>query len=171
MKHITTPKILVLLFCLAALEMHSAQMTAIANGGDWSDAATWSGLREPDDNDTLTIDAGMQVVVDINSPEYVNLRVNVNGELYFEGGQKINMCPGSVFVSGTGVLNGGNPGSKIDECGNTVWNGPGPTYGGGTYGNTTLPVELVSFAAAQSGKDVQISWSTASESNCSHFNV
>lgn len=35
----------------------------------------------------------------------------------------------------------------------------------------TLPVNLVSFSAAQSGNDVQLKWATAQESNSSHFVV
>ncbi|HLG02449.1 MAG TPA: T9SS type A sorting domain-containing protein [Bacteroidia bacterium] len=148
-------------------------MTSIANNGNWSDPTTWSGLRVPANNDTLSITVGLLVRVDIQTPEYANFHLIVDGELSFDVGQKIYMCPGSVYLSPTGKFSDGNPGSKIIDCGNTVWSGPGPTTSsdGTTFGNTTLPVVLISFAGEQLGESVEISWITASESNCSHFTV
>jgi hypothetical protein len=160
-----------LLFACIAIPSTATQMTAIVNGGDWSDPATWSGGRVPGNNDTLTIPAGIQVVVDINSPVYVNFCVHVFGELNFDVGQKINMCPGSVILYPGGSFTGGVGGSKINECGNTVWNGPGPTTTPGTYGNSTLPVELVLFTGEKQGQVVLLNWETATENNCSYFTI
>lgn len=72
-------------------------------------------------------------------------------------------------LSSTGQLTGGNPGSKIDYCGSTVWNGPGPTYGPTYYGNAPLPVELLYFTAVVNDNGVvDLKWATATEQN-NHF--
>ncbi|HLG33610.1 MAG TPA: T9SS type A sorting domain-containing protein [Bacteroidia bacterium] len=147
-------------------------MSTLLFGGNWTSPLTWSGLRAPQNDDTLTISAIAQVTVNnINAITYTNLCVKVYGDLYFATGQKIYMCPGSVSLISSGLFSGGSGGSKIIECGNTVWSGPGPTSGGGTYGNSTLPVELVSFTATQAGEGVEVSWATASEINNSHFTI
>lgn len=162
----------VLLFLLFAVSgmLRAGQCTAIANG-NWSSAATWSCGRAPANNDTMTIPAGFTVTVDINSPVYSNMLINVNGILDFGNGQKINMCPGKVVVSAAGQLSGGTPGSKINICGTTVWNGPGPTGGPLTYGDLPLPVELVSFTGTPDGNTVRLDWRTASELNNHYFLV
>ncbi|HLG02451.1 MAG TPA: T9SS type A sorting domain-containing protein [Bacteroidia bacterium] len=147
-------------------------MKNIVYVGSWTNPLTWSGLRAPQNNDTLTITADSAVVIDgINGITYSNLCVKVYGALGFQNNQKLNMCPGSVSLISSGFLIGGNSGTRIIECGNTVWSGPGPTSGGGNYGNSTLPVELVSFTATQAGESVEVSWTTASEINNSHFTV
>lgn len=120
----------------------------------------------------MWIPVGIQIVVDINSPEYVNMLVVVDGELNFEFGMKLNICPGGVYVSSTGSLTGGTPGSKINICGSTVWNGPGPTYGPASFGDVVLPVELIAFTGQlQPNGFVALDWSTASETNNSHFTI
>ncbi|TND10571.1 MAG: hypothetical protein FD123_213 [Bacteroidetes bacterium] len=146
--------------------------TAIVSGGDWSNPATWSCGTAPGDNDTIIIPVGFIVTVDINSPTYVNMVVYVDGTLDFENGMKLNMCQGTVIVSATGQLSGGTPGSKINICGSTVWNGPGPTTGPIVYGSVVLPVELLSFTATlQPEGHVAIAWITASEKNNQYFTV
>lgn len=152
-------------------EANARLCTAVANG-EWSNGATWDCGSPPTDYDTMWIPLGFAVTVDINSPEYVDMLIIVDGELNFENGQKINMCDGGVYVSETGALTGGNPGSKIDICGTTVWNGPGPTYGPLFLGSAVLPVELISFTGniLESG-NILLNWQTATETNNSHFNV
>ncbi|HLG02450.1 MAG TPA: T9SS type A sorting domain-containing protein [Bacteroidia bacterium] len=151
-------------------------MTVVVSADSlWTNPLSWSLNRAPTHNDTLNIPLGSKIKVNVNWPtEYQNMRVNVSGILWFENGMKLNMCPGSVYVSPTGMLAGENSGSKINECGQTVWNGPGPDYGGAsgtTYGNTLLPVELFAFSAVQKGDGILMAWSTASETNSSHFTV
>jgi hypothetical protein len=144
---------------------------AVANG-NWSSPATWSCGRPPQSNDTMWIPAGFTVQVDINTPVYANMQIIVDGNLYFDVGQKINMCPGSVYVSPTGSLGGGNPGSKLNICGTTMWNGPDTIQGPQSFGPVVLPVELVSYTGAlNSAGQVVLDWTTSSESNNSHFTI
>src|SRR5690349_20960971 len=80
-------------------------MTANCAGGNWSSPATWipSGcgtVNVPGDNMTVIIPACAVVSVDINSPTYNNFGVQVYGEMYFFGGQKINIsCAGYFYVA------------------------------------------------------------------------
>lgn len=156
-------------WCLPA---KATTCTAIINGGAWSSSGTWSCGVVPGNNDTMIIPVGFTVSVDINSPTYSNMLVIVNGILDFGNGQKLNICPGGVYVSGTGELSGGTPGSKINICGTTVWNGPGPTRGPISFGTTPLPVELLSFSAIlQNDGTVKAEWTTATESNNDFFTL
>lgn len=148
----------------------NARLCTATSNGNWSDPATWDCGTAPTDNDTMWTPLGFTVTVDINSPEYQNMLVIVDGVLNFDNGQKINICPGGVYVSATGELSGGNPGSKIDICGSTAWNGPGPTFGPLFLGLAILPVELISFTGnAETTGNIVLNWSTATETNNSHF--
>lgn len=149
----------------------SATVCTATNNGAWSQAATWDCGHVPGNNDTMWVPQGIVVTVDINSPEYASMLVIVDGSLYFEVGQKINICPGGVYVSSTGMLDGGNPGSKIDICGTTLWNGPGPTYGPVSYGDVTLPATLVDMDGNIHIMEVDIEWSTGSETNADFFSI
>jgi hypothetical protein len=165
MKHV----LLIFSFLIVSASfIYAGQCTAITNG-NWNTPGTWSCGRVPASNDTLTIPAGFTVTVDINSPTYVHMYVKVYGVLNFGNGQKLNMCPGFVEVFAGGELSGGTPGSKINICGTTVWNGPGPTYGYITYGDLPLPVELTAFTGEQKDNVNFLNWSTATETNNSHF--
>ena len=144
--------------------------TALANG-NWSAASTWSCGHAPANNDTMWIPAGIHVTVDINSPTYSNMVVIVDGYLNFNVGQKINMCPGSLTVSATGELDGGNGGSKIVICGVSDWNGPGPQHGPLYFSGGNLPVALVSFDGEQIKNTIQTSWTTLTETNNNYFTV
>lgn len=161
-------------FCLFILTANlcKADCTALKNG-DWSDPATWSCGRVPADRDVITIPFGFTVNVDINSPTYIDMVINVDGILNFENGQKLNLdCGGQVNLSATGELTGGNPGSKINICGETVWNGPGSTKGPLTYGVGPLPIELLSFdAKVSNATTIELNWQTATETNNDFFTI
>ena len=163
------------LICLFVFIFNSskADCTAIANG-DWSNPATWSCGRAPANGDIITIPFGFTVDMDINSPTYTGMTVNVDGTLNFDNGQKLNLgCDGVVNVSVTGQLTGGNPGSKINICGATVWNGPGgPDIGPFIFGIAPLPIELLSFDAKLSNStSIELAWVTATETNNDFFTI
>lgn len=165
--------LLVVLIAAFSVNLQARTCTAIVNGGAWSDPATWSCNSTPTDNDTLWIPLGMTVSVDINSPTYSNMLIVVDGNLSFENGQKINLaCGSSLYLSASGYLLGGTPGSKLNVCGSTVWNGPGPTGGVLMFGSPVLPIELISFgAAAVNDAVVELTWITAKEINNDYFTV
>lgn len=137
----------ILLFSVGLMfTLHLNSAVSIAtNNGDWSASSTWDCNQSPGNYDTMWVPVGFTVTVDINSPEYQGMLIIVDGTMYFDNGQKINICNGGVYVSSTGVLAGDNPGSKINICGQTVWVGPDSTYGPVSYGNVTLPSVLIDF--------------------------
>lgn len=162
---------LVAFLLLFAASSKATTCVAIANG-NWSSPSTWSCGRVPASNDTMWIPVGFTVQVDINSPTYANMLIIIDGNLFFDVGQKISICPGGVYISPTGSMGGGNPGSKLNICGTTMWNGPEVIGGPVTFGTVVLPVELVEYSGElNSNGEVAISWSTATETNNSHFTI
>lgn len=161
-------------FCLFILTsgLIKADCTAVRNG-PWSSPGTWSCGRAPADRDVITIPVGITVTVDINSPTYVDMVINVSGTLRFEEGQKINLdCGGQVNLTATGQLTGGNPGSKLNICGTTVWRGPDTVTGPITFGVGPLPIELLSFDARIANETkIELSWQTATETNNDFFTI
>jgi hypothetical protein len=170
-KHIFT--LLVAFIAVFSLNLQARTCTAIVNNGPWSNPTTWSCNSVPSNNDTLWIPLGITVSVDINSPTYSSMLIVVDGNLNFENGQKINLaCGSSLYLSATGFLLGGTPGSKINVCGTTVWNGPGPTGGVLTFGSPVLPIELISFSAeVVNDAVVELTWITAKEVNNDYFTI
>jgi len=152
-------------------------MTAKCTGGNWTSASTWTpsgctGITIPTDNCIIIIPACATVTMDTNSTEYSNMEVYVYGTLDFDNGQKLNMCAGYIKVFTGGRLTGGTPGSKIDICGSTVWNGGTTTNGIVSFGGgTTLPVELIYFDTHACGTSVCAEWTTASEQNNNLFTL
>lgn len=155
-----------------AIQLNASLCIAIVDGGLWSSASTWSCGHAPGNNDTMWIPAGFTVMVNFNSPTYSNMQVIVDGTLDFGNGNKLNMCPGSVYISPTGLMGGGTPGSKLNICGATLWNGPEYVGGPTSFGDVILPVELISFTGVLTEpNNVLLSWSTATETNNSHFTI
>ncbi|HKC36113.1 MAG TPA: T9SS type A sorting domain-containing protein, partial [Chitinophagaceae bacterium] len=73
---------------------------------------------------------------------------------------------------------------KLDIVGDRIWNAssnglfymslsdlPGITSADDTITATPLPVRFISFNAKCEGNKLEISWKTAQEQNCSHFNI
>jgi hypothetical protein len=160
-----------LFFICLSFAARAEVCTAIVNNGNWSAGTTWSCGHVPANNDTMWVPTGFTVNVDINTPTYANMLVIVDGTLFYNVGQKINICPGGVFLSSTGMFTGGVGGSKINICGTTEWNGPGPTGGPASFGSVTLPVELTSFEGVQKNNTIALSWTTQTETNNDYFTV
>lgn len=146
--------------------------TAIVALGNWSAPASWSCGRAPTHTDTIVVPVGKKITVDINSPVYVNMVLKVYGTLFFNNGQKLNFnCSSIVSVYPSGLLDGGNPGSKIDMCGTTVWRGPGPDAGPLTYGFNPLPINLLNFSVKDCDEKACIDWTTLTETNNDFFTI
>ena len=79
----------------------------------------------------------------------------------------LNGAAKALPAASTQVCNGINPVTTV----------PNPIWGHGrldikkSVANATLPVELISFKGMLEKNTVRLDWSTASESNCSHFLV
>ena len=162
-----------LLFTLTLSQaLYATTGTAISNG-NWSSPSTWSFGRAPGNNDTIVVPFSKTVTVDINSPTYTRMVVIVKGTLSFNNGKKLDFdCNSVVSVTNTGVLSGGNPGSKINMCGITEWRGPGPNSGPFVYGYNPLPIKLIAFAAHWISENVvQLNWTTGTEINNDFFTI
>jgi hypothetical protein len=102
------------------------------------------------------------------------------GVIWFSQGS----TPANVTTNVTGGSNGTNFNPSFD-CGVASWGATAGGAGGVMYGtdasslyflnmndcNSSLPVELVSFEGTVSENGVQLSWSTATETNSDHFTV
>jgi Secretion system C-terminal sorting domain/G8 domain len=164
-------RILYLFFFLFSQNLQAITCTAISNG-NWGAAGSWSCGRAPLSNDTVVVPFGKTITININSPVYSTMVLKVFGTLFFNNGQKLNFdCASIVSVEATGVLDGGNPGSKIDMCGSTVWRGPGPDTGILIYGYNPLPINLLEFKAYFCEEKVCLNWTTLTETNNDFFSI
>jgi hypothetical protein len=153
----------------------SALCTLIVDGGDWSSASSWDcGYTPANAGDTMIIPSAMTVVIDLNSPTYVNMRIEVYGSMIFSNGRKINLDDGGVVeIYNGGTLTGGNSGSRLTIGGITLWSGSDPPLVGPTIISNSgfLPIELIDFNAIMNEDRVEISWTTSSEVNNDYFIV
>ena len=167
-------KILLILF-LAITNLSLAMCTLIVDNGDWSNSSSWScGYVPASSGDTMHIPAAMTVVIDLNSPTYVNMRIEVYGTMLFSNGRKINLdSDGVVQIYAGGMLTGGNAGSRLNIGADTWWSGTDPPLMGPVTVSSggVLPIELIHFNAIMSEDRVEISWTTASEINNDYFVV
>ena len=152
-----------------------ALCTLIDDGGDWSSASSWDcGYVPASAGDTMRVPASMSVVVDLNSPTYVNMRIEVYGTMLFSNGRKINLdSDGVVQIYAGGMLTGGNSGSRLNIGADTWWSGTDPPLMGPVTVSSggVLPIELIHFNAIMNEDRVEISWATASEINNDYFIV
>ncbi len=164
--------ILLILF-LFTTNISSAICTLIVDNGNWSEATSWDcGYVPANSGDTMRIPASMTVVVDINSPTYSFMRIEVSGTMQFSNGQKINMDEfGVVEIYVGGSLIGGNAGSRLNIGVNTWWQGNDPPLIGPTIVSNGgfLPIDLIDFNAIINGGIAEISWTTMSEANNDYF--
>src|SRR2546430_15629305 len=69
-----------------------------AKATKWSDAATWPNRKVPVAGDKVTIDAGKEVVLDVNTPELGG--VTVNGKLSFANTADIELTTEWIMLHG-----------------------------------------------------------------------
>jgi len=159
---------------LAQVNYSFALCTAIVDGGDWSNAATWDCAGGPAHGETMVIPDGITVEVDCNCGVYNNMTIIIEdgGTLNFPNGRKINLdANGVVQIDDGGLVTGGNGGAKLIIDGVEMWNGSDDDVAGPTSVSAAgwLPIDLVSFNAIANEKTVEISWITASEINNDYF--
>src|SRR5262249_13795136 len=71
---------------------------AAAKATKWSDAATWPNRKVPVAGDKVTIDAGKEVVLDVNTPELAG--VTVNGKLSFANTADVELTTEWIMLHG-----------------------------------------------------------------------
>jgi len=173
---------LVLAFSLIFTIAKATVITATVNNGDWATASTWNLNRAPQSGDTVVIPTGYTVI--LNSPlTYDPMYVKVYGTLTLDQSAKLNLgATSAIMVYAGGKINStnGSPSEKIRIGGTEVYRGSDPAVNGPVLLNNSgshpvsaipLPVKFISFSVARNDKNVLVEWSTASELNCSYFEV
>ena len=155
------------------------KITAVINNGQWDVNSTWDLNRQPQDNDTIVIPAGITVVLD-HSASLNNVYIRIYGTLRFIGGMLTIDILSTIYIQAGGKIVGTSNSEQIKLGGIHKYKGgegtiTGPAIANAASGNgfvfLTLPVKFISFYAAKTGSVVELTWSTAEEINNSHFNV
>jgi hypothetical protein len=139
---------------------------------------------------TLTINGDLDVennlILTITGRLIVNGKINVkNGSaITINGGGNLTSSGDMVLGQNANVTVNGtmNIGGSLSFGVNAVFNGTGTvavtgpgcngwTGSGNCNDNTVLPIELISFVAANSNDGVTVTWKTASELNNDHFTI
>ena len=80
------------IFCVGVLAQEAVR------SGMWSDSVTWAGGNLPEAGDKVTISAGLDVVLDINTPELAGL--TINGKLSFADNDDLELTTEWILVFG-----------------------------------------------------------------------
>src|SRR5262249_35773253 len=81
----------------AFLKAQQASSSAV-KGGRWSDAATWADKKVPAAGAVVTIDKGMDVVLDVSPPPLHGL--TINGKLSFADNKDLELTTEWVMLHG-----------------------------------------------------------------------
>lgn len=165
-----------------------SQTTATAQNNPpafrWNQTGSWVGGVVPGCFDQIVIPASvfMEITATVDlSPTGSNcgpVTVLVQGTLQFQTGKKLILPAGSEVVvqPGGSILAGSGGGSSnyIQIGSEEVWNaGQGDITSPMTLceGCSQLAVELIAFNLKQNGREVNLFWSTASETNNDYFTI
>src|SRR5271167_4299493 len=72
--------------------------SSTASGKRWSDAATWPDKKVPVKDDVVTLEKGMDVVLDVSPPPLHGLRLN--GKLSFADNKDLELTTEWIMVHG-----------------------------------------------------------------------
>ncbi|HEV2353185.1 MAG TPA: G8 domain-containing protein [Puia sp.] len=178
-----------LLLALITTGLHAAPrtpITAIVNGGNWSNASTWDLSRVPQNSDSVIIPAGSTIIFN-HSYSLNDIYIAIAGTLNFNQNNTLALDAASIV----NILNGGtltathptpnelltiNGVTKYDGKTDVTLSGPiaatamtGASPAG--FSMVTLPVVFGSFAAIRNNGAIELNWNTGNESNNSHFDV
>jgi len=73
--------------------------SSAVKGGRWSDSATWADKKVPGEGAIVTIDKGIDVVLDVNTPPLHGL--NLNGKLSFADNKDVELTTEWIMLHGT----------------------------------------------------------------------
>jgi hypothetical protein len=156
-----------------------AQIKAI--GSDtWASSYTWDARRQPKDFVTVLIPADITVRVDKNI-KLNNVIIKISGALNFMNGSLDLDENSHIIIQSGGRISGSKTAEYIKIGGVTKYVGTNLSIGGYAFADATsgssflqgnfLPVTLIAFYAIPSGKNVNLSWSTAQEFNDNRFDI
>ena len=161
-----------ILFAFAFSNAQCPPNTFLPANGTWDNAANWSCGNVPGNNEAVLIPAGQVCTLDIVTPVLSNTIIWLYGTLYMECGKKLRLdCNSALVIWPGGRMEGACVGSKLDWCGEFLWDGGDPpVIGPASFPASALPIELVSFQGWYDGNSMNtIEWKTASETNNDFF--
>jgi hypothetical protein len=169
--------LLIVLLSLSVHVLRAADIRAVQNG-NWKTTSTWNLNRLPTCGDIITIPAGITVSVTTHvdlTPCGSLVAIVDSGTMYFKpGGGKMSLfCGSTIQVMPGGLLQpggGGGMASIIEICNIVYWSANDGAQPGPVYLGAPLPIDLLSFEAKCNGY-VNITWSTATETNNDHFTL
>src|SRR5262245_61301613 len=72
--------------------------SSAVKGGRWSDSATWADKKVPGEGAIVTIDKGIDVVLDVNTPALRSL--TINGKLSFADNKDVELTTEWIMLHG-----------------------------------------------------------------------
>lgn len=177
-----TLKFFLSIILLISLQLFGQNNTTAQNSAsnDWSDNDTWVNDDQPGCFDTIFINTGITVDLNIN----LNLTscgpivIVIDGQLNFSNGKKLTLASGSlVIVTENGGVSssssGGGNSNYIQIGSEIVWSAADPDITSPiVLGGNPLGVGLSFYEIRKSNKnDVLIEWETYFELNNSHFEI
>jgi G8 domain. len=176
---------LIVTFILIFYSSFAGSIQAIQNNGGWTSNSSWDLNRNPTDGDTITIPAGITIIISSNLNFPANtMRIIVYGTLKFSGGgAKLDISSlSSIVVEPGGLLTStGSPSQTINIGSQVVFTGidlpvVGPQMANNTTGNgfvpfVILPVKFLSFSISYASSVVLVQWSTAEEVNALRYDI
>lgn len=156
--------------------------------GTWNQISFWDLNRLPIAGDFIIIPAGFTVEITstinlIADDCNISTLISISGTLSFpSNGSKLNAncdgggdCQSNIIVNDGGkiIAPGNDNSNKINLCDVQVYTSKGPDITEPTSLNpsSTLPIELTTFKAFNKASNVELIWSTASESNNDYFSI
>lgn len=180
-----------LIFCSVSFSQTRPVNKVTTWYGDWSSASNWSLKRVPTDGDSIVVEGGRGIMLDKNyNLRNVFIRIIDNGS-YLHLKAKLNLDKSSIIEIGerarimaygadrkNETITIGSV-KKFDENANSNVYGFGvaSTHTGVSPNgfisdmNLALPVSFLSFVATKKDGVIDLSWSTASEKENSHFEI
>ncbi len=176
-----------ILFILLNFSSSAGTIICIASG-NWSDASRWNLNRIPAGGDTTIIPASFQLDIDdIQNLTSGNVVLKIYGRLSVASGCRLSLNSNSViqiYSGGSIDTDAGNATDVLSIGGVIKFRGGEPTKTGPSYANSStgaspsgfspggvLPVKFIGFNVVRKNSDVLVQWSTAEESNSSHFEI
>lgn len=175
--------ILLIIFSIFSFQKNAnSTICSSTSAGNWNQFEIWSCGRVPACGDTIYVNHLVQITANVvldNNPTCINtatfIVITNGGDLNFDSGRKMSLgCGSGVSIEAGGQItsDGGGASENLKICNTVVWQGSwdadldGPT----TLGSG-LPIELISFDAFYVGKQVELNWITATETNNDFFTV
>ncbi|GAB4253042.1 MAG: hypothetical protein Kow0079_08320 [Vicingaceae bacterium] len=149
------------------------------SNGNWWTGGSWNNSVPSASNcmDSIFIDHTIIVNSTVDMTSCPPVHIIVSDTLEFKTGKKLKLPSGSTvtLLPGAKLKGGGGGGNSnyIEIGGNTVWKArDGDKTGPLTYTESgPLPIELLNFEVNINAEQVDITWTTASETNNDYFLV